>query len=156
MSVINKGMLDFFKSLRFKILMIVLVVGIIPIAVFRIYYLEKYEDNLIQARIDKLKTVSVVTKNTIITSDYLKTHSSSAVDTELSQVATLFNGRTMIIDKAFKVIKDTYSLDEGNVCLSESVVQCFKGQNTIQYSEKKSYIEIALALSSAEKNPEDK
>lgn len=155
MSVINKGMLDFFKSLRFKILMIVLVVGIIPITVFRIYYLEKYEDNLIQARIDKLKTVSVVTKNTIITSDYLKTHSSSAVDTELSQVATLFNGRTMIIDKAFKVIKDTYSLDEGNVCLSESVVQCFKGQNTIQYSEKKSYIEIALALSSAEKNPED-
>lgn len=155
MSVINKGMLDFFKSLRFKILMIVLIVGIIPVTILRIYYIDKYEDNLIQERIDKLKTVSVVTKNTIITSDYLKTHSSSAVDTELSQVATIFNGRTMIIDKAFKVIKDTYSLDEGNICLSESVIQCFKGQNTIQYSEKKSYIEITLALSSTEKNPED-
>lgn len=155
MRAINKDILNFFKSLRFRVLIIILVVGIVPVTIFQIYYLNKYEDNLIQSRIDKLKTVSVLTKNTIITSDYLKTHSSSAVDAELSQVATVFDGRTMIIDKAFKVIKDTYSLDEGNVCLSESVIQCFKGQNTIQYSEEKSYIEIALALSSSEKNMED-
>lgn len=155
MSAISKDILNFFKSLRFRVLIIILVVGIVPVTVFQIYYLNKYEDNLIQSRIDKLKTMSVVTKNTIITSDYLKTHSSSAVDAELSQAATVFDGRTMIIDKAFKVIKDTYSLDEGNVCLSESVIQCFKGQNTIQYSEEKSYIEIALALSSSEKNLED-
>ena len=155
MSYISKDKLKFFKSLKFRVLIIILVVGIVPVTVFQIYYLNKYEDNLIQSRIDKLKTVSVVTKNTIITSDYLKTHSSSAVDAELSQVATIFDGRTMIIDKAFKVIKDTYSLDEGNICLSESVIQCFKGQNTIQYSEEKSYIEIALALSSSEKNTGD-
>ena len=61
----------------------------------------------------------------------------------------------MIIDKAFKVVKDTYSLNEGNICMSESVIQSFRGQNTVQYSEEKSYIEIALALSSSEKNTEE-
>lgn len=155
MSAIKKNLLNYFKSLKFKILIIILLVGIIPVTLFQIYYVNKYEDNLIRSRIDKLKTVSVITKNAIITSDYLNTHSSSAVDAELAQVATIFDGRTMIIDKAFKVIKDTYSLDEGNICLSESVIQCFKGQNTIQYSEEKSYIEIALALSSSEKNVEN-
>lgn len=154
MRVISRDILNFFKSLRFRVLIFILLAGIIPVTFFKTYYLNKYEDNLIQSRIDKLKTVSVVTKNTIITSDYMNTHSSSAVDAELSQVATIFDGRTMIIDKAFKVIKDTYSLNEGNICLSESVIQCFKGQNTIQYSEGKSYIEIALTLSSSEKNGE--
>ncbi len=155
MSDIIKNMLDFFKSLRFIVLIIILLVGIIPVTFFKIYYLNTYEDNLIQSRIDRLKKVSVVTKNTIITSDYMNTKSSSAVDAELSQVATVFNGRTMIIDKAFKVVKDTYSLNEGNICMSESVIQSFRGQNTVQYSEEKSYIEIALALSSSEKNTEE-
>lgn len=155
MSDIIKNMLDFFKSLRFIVLIIILLVGIIPVTFFKIYYLNTYEDNLIQSRIDRLKKVSVVTKNTIITSDYMNTQSSSAVDAELSQVATVFNGRTMIIDKAFKVVKDTYSLNEGNICMSESVIQSFRGQNTVQYSEEKSYIEIALALSSSEKNMEE-
>ncbi len=155
MSDIIKNMLDFFKSLRFIVLIIILLVGIIPVTFFKIYYLNTYEDNLIQSRIDRLKKVSVVTKNTIITSDYMNTQSSSAVDAELSQVATVFNGRTMIIDKAFKVVKDTYSLNEGNICMSESVIQSFRGQNTVQYSEEKSYIEIALALSSSEKNTEE-
>lgn len=154
MSDIIKDKLNFFKSLRFRVLIIILLIGIIPVTFFKIYYLNTYEDNLIQSRIDKLKKISVVTKNTIITSDYLNTQSSSAVDAELSQVATVFDGRTMIIDKAFRVVKDTYSLNEGNICLSESVIQSFRGQNTVQYSEEKSYIEIALALSSSEKNME--
>lgn len=139
----------FVKSLRLRILLVILGVGIVPITVFQLFYLDEYEENLIHSRIDDLKSVSVLTKNTIMLSDYLNTHSSSAVDTQLTQMSTVFDGRTMIIDKSFKVIKDTYSIDEGNVCLTESVIKCFKGQNIIQYSEEKAYIEIALALSSS-------
>lgn len=148
MSAISR-MKKIFRSLRFRVLMVLLVIGIVPVMVFNIYYINAYEDNLIQSRIDDLKRVSVITKNTIIMSDYLTTHSSTAVDTEIAQMSTVFDGRTMIIDKSFKVIKDTYSIDEGNICLTESVIQCFKGQNIIKYSEEKAYIEIAMALSNS-------
>lgn len=146
MIVISSSVKDFLKSLRFRILMIILVVGLVPITIFQVYYINKYEDNLIQNRIDSLKTATIITRNAIVMSDYMNTQSSSAVDTELSQMTTVFNGRTMIIDKGFQVIKDTYSLNEGCICLSESVVECFNGQNTVKYSEEKSYIEIAMAL----------
>lgn len=153
MSVINK-LGSFLRSLRFRVLMIILVIGILPTTIVHFFYVNTYEDNLIQSRIDNLKRVSIITKNTILLSDYLKTQSSAAVDSELSQISAVFDGRTMIIDKGFKVLKDTYSVDEGAICLSESVVRCFKGQNTIQYSEEKAYIEIAVALSSGSSSNE--
>ncbi len=146
MIIINR-VISFLKSLRFRILMIILVVGLVPSTLLYFYYVNEYEDNLIESRIDNLKRVSLMTKNAIIVSGYLNTHSSGAVDTELAQMSTVFDGRSMIIDNTFKVIKDTYSIDEGNICMSESVIKCFKGQNYIQYSRKDSYIEIAVALS---------
>lgn len=146
MVIINR-LISFLKSLRFRILMIILVIGMVPVFIVRVYYVNAYEDNLVLTRIDDLKRISIMMKNAIVISDYLNTHSSSAVDTELAQMSTVFDGRTMVIDESFMIIKDTYSIDEGNICLSESVIKCFRGQNIIQYSEDKSYIEIAVALS---------
>lgn len=148
MVIINR-LISFLKSLRFRILMIILVIGMVPVFIVRVYYVNAYEDNLVLTRIDDLKRISIMMKNAIVISDYLNTHSSSAVDTELAQMSTVFDGRTMVIDESFKIIKDTYSIDEGNICLSESVIKCFRGQNIIQYSEDKSYIEIAVALSTS-------
>ena len=145
--IIIKKLVRFLKSLRFRVLAIILFIGIVPILLILFYYINNYEDKLVQSRIDDLKMVSIITKNTILLDDYLNTHASVAVDTELAQVSTVFDGRAIIIDNSFKVIKDTYSIDEGNICLSESVVKCIQGQNIIKYSEENKYIEIAIALS---------
>ncbi len=145
--VIIKKLVKFLKSLKFKVLAIILFIGIIPISLILFYYISNFEDKLVQSRIDDLKRVSIITKNTILLDDYLNTHVSVSVDTELAQVSTVFDGRAIIIDNSFKVIKDTYSIDEGNICLSESVIKCIKGQNIIKYSEENKFIEIAVALS---------
>ena len=52
---------------------------------------------------------------------------------ELAQLASLYDGRIIIIDQDFRVIKDTYGLIENKYVVSEEVIRCFKGesQNTI-------------------------
>ena len=95
MVIINR-LISFLKSLRFRILMIILVIGMVPVFIVRVYYVNAYEDNLVLTRIDDLKRISIMMKNAIVISDYLNTHSSSAVDTELAQMSTVFDGRIHI------------------------------------------------------------
>jgi signal transduction histidine kinase len=96
---------------------------------------------------EKLKSISTVMKNSIIMEEYMSNISSDIINAELEQLSTIYEGRVMLINNNFKVVKDTYSMSEGKECLAESVIRCMRGQNVIQYSEENGYIEIATALS---------
>lgn len=56
----------------------------------------------------------------------------------------------MIIDRDLKVIKDTYSLDEGKTDVSENVIRCMQGETTNQYDRRNHYIEVTSPILGAE------
>lgn len=147
MIVINHKILRYFKSIRFIILAILLIIAILPATAFKIVFIDNYQENLVEGRMEKLKSISTIMKNSIIMEEYMERKNSDVIDAELEQLSTIYEGRIMIIDTDFTVIKDTYSMAEGKQCLAESVIRCYKGQNIIQYSEESGYIEIATALS---------
>lgn len=43
----------------------------------------------------------------------------SGTDTELSMLADIFNGRILIVNSGFRIVKDTFSLAEGKICISD-------------------------------------
>jgi signal transduction histidine kinase len=52
----------------------------------------------------------------------------------------------MIVDKDLKVIKDTYSLDEGKTMVSEDVIRCLKGSSINYYDKENRYIEVTSPI----------
>ena len=52
----------------------------------------------------------------------------------------------MIIDRDLKVVKDTYSLDEGKTDVSENVIRCMQGETTNQYDRRNNYIEVTSPI----------
>ena len=54
----------------------------------------------------------------------------------------------MIIDDAFRIVKDTYDLDSGKVIISEEVIKCFSGQGKeiSNYDSENHYIEMVVPL----------
>lgn len=71
--------------------------------------------------------------------------STELIDGELAQLASLYDGRIIIIDQNFRVIKDTYGLIENKYVVSEEVIRCFKGETTNQLSEKR-FIEMTVPV----------
>ena len=51
-----------------------------------------------------------------------------SIDSELSTLADLFNGRILIVNSGFRIVKDTFSLSEGKICISEEIIRCFQGE----------------------------
>ena len=69
-----------------------------------------------------------------------------AFETEMDQLATLYNGRLVVVDDEFKVIKDTFNLDEGKTLVSREVIQCFKNETSLTHDGEYKFIELALPI----------
>jgi len=70
----------------------------------------------------------------------------AGTDAELSMLADIFNGRIIIVNSGFKIVKDTFSLSEGKICISDEIIRCFQGENTNKYNTEKHYFVLAIPI----------
>ena len=70
----------------------------------------------------------------------------SGIDAELSMLADIFNGRSIIVNSGFRIIEDTFSLSEGKICISEETIRCFQGESTNKYNTEKHYVVLAIPI----------
>ena len=71
---------------------------------------------------------------------------SEVIQTELTQLSNIYDGRVMVIDSEFRVVQDTYGLDMGKTLVSEDVIRCSKGESTSYYDAKNKYIEVTSPI----------
>lgn len=79
-------------------------------------------------------------------SGYLDGRDNSSISSSLSAVSDVYDGRILVINRAFKIEKDTYSIDEGRLNISENVLKCFQGESVVEYSEKNRRIQITIPV----------
>ena len=82
----------------------------------------------------------------IVANNYLENTSSQNITTQLEQLSTIYDGRVMLIDQAFHIVKDTYALDEQKTILSEEVMQAYQGETVQKYDSDNRYIEMTLPI----------
>ena len=131
------------KSLRLFIIFIVMAVS--GIASFSIHkaVLKSYENRAITMRTADIQSQCTILTNQLSSYNYLADPSSEVINSNLTQLMNIYNGRVMIVDKNLHVIKDTYSLDEGKMLVAENVVKGMQGSTSSYYDKKNRYIEVA-------------
>ncbi len=140
------GKVKILKSLKARLFVIILLAGVIPSVGMRYAILQSYEDRAVNVRIADVQNQLKILANHLIIYGYLLDTSSEVVNTELDQLSNLYDGRVLIIDQNFKVIKDTYGISEGRTVISEEVIRCFKGSASTNYDSKNGYIEITTPI----------
>ncbi len=146
----KKKFRDFFKSLKIRLVILFLIIGILPSAVLRVGMLSSYEKKAVSNRsIDILSQAKILT-NQIIFNNYLEDASSEIINSQLEQLSNIYDGRVMVIDDNFRIIKDTYSLDEGKTIVSEEVMRSFRGEEISKYDSENGYIEMTIPFTEAE------
>lgn len=126
-----------------------LIIGWLPMILISVSILRSYRERAIQARSTEVQNQCKILSNQLLTYNYLEDPSAELIDRELTQLASLFDGRIVIIDGNFRVIRDSYNLIENKYVVSEEVVRCFKGETTNQLSDKR-FIEMTVPISSGD------
>ena len=134
------------QSLRVRIFLLLLVMGMIPSIITRNTLLNNYEERAVNVKISEVSNQFKIIANHLLTYSYLQDPSSEMINAELNQISNLYDGRVLVINSNFKVIKDTYGISEGKTIISEEVVKCFKGENTVYYNQKDGLIELTIPI----------
>lgn len=138
--------LSFFKSLRFRIMVVLAVIGIIPCLIVENVIVSSYENRAVDLRKVNVKNQCDIIGNQLMKEEYLLNQNSAVINGELAMLSAIYNGRILIINRSGRIVKDTYDIDVGKYVLSEEVIRCFDGEDTSYYDQKNAYIEQTVPL----------
>ena len=144
----NVKFLDFLKSLKFRLIILVIAMAVIPGNVIRAGILNSYESRALSIRQSEVLPQAQIISNQIAVSEYMTGGSgqSETIRTRMNMLTTIYDGRVMIVDKAFRIIYDTYNLDYHKTIISEEVLKSLKGEQIVKYDSENLYIEMAIPI----------
>ena len=126
----------FIKSLQVRVTVILSVFVILSSVILMNAILQSYDQRTVSVRTAEIQNQCTILSNQLVNSDYLKTGVSDVIDTELSQLSNIYNGSVLVIDDEFRIVEDTYDLEEGKTPAS--------------YDRKSRYIEVAVPVKKGE------
>ncbi len=143
----------FFKSLNFRIMVIFFLIGTIPAMILSAVFLSAYTKQSLTRHGNDVNNQCQILASQLGSANYLDVPGNETLTGELMQLAALYDGRILIIDRNFQIIVDTYALEEGHTMLAEEVIKCFKGESTSHYVSGR-FIEMTVPIlsSSEDKN----
>ena len=143
------------RSLRARIFLIILVLGIVPCVLVRVTIVANYEARAVETRVATVQNQLTITANHLVANKYISaltgraddyTGSLDVMDAEIEMLSNIYEGRIMIIGGNFQVLKDTYGISEGKTIISEEVIKCFRGISTSYYDSNLGYIELTTPI----------
>ena len=136
----------FTKSLRFRIMVILILIGIIPSIIMTFGIVRSYEERAVSLRAVNVRNQCEIICNQLVQEDYLNQPTSESLNSQLTQVANIYSGRILIMNSDSVIIKDVYDLDTGRISVSKEVISCFKGTSVTQYDDNNRYIEMTIPI----------
>ena len=132
--------------MHFRLLIILLLVGLVPANIMLRGVLTGYEKQSVSMRASMIRNQCLRLSRDLIATDYLDSGSSDVVDSALKQIADLYGGRVIVVNRFFCIIRDTYGLDEGKTVVAKEVIECFKGLNSDYYNAANDFIEVVSPI----------
>ncbi len=136
--------------MKAQLLAVLILVGCIPMIIFAMVITSTYNEQAHNQRISELKYHGNMIADLLVSTGYFSSPNSKEVNTEIDQLAEIYDGRIVVVDSGLHIVKDTYGLEEGKTIISEEVIKCFRGTNSTYIDLDQQFVEITLPISHLE------
>lgn len=134
------------QSFRVIVFVMIVIVGIVPCLILSHGIVANYETRAVELRTADIKIQCEAIVNQVGITEYLEDASSEVINAQISQLANFYDGRIVILDDNYTVIKDTFAINTGKTLVSEDIINCFKGLENSHYDKVNHYIEQAICI----------
>ena len=135
-----------FKSLRFRIFILLMLVGVLPIAIVGTVITGTYQKNAISQKTSQMTAQCRVLAGYLQQGGYLLQGLDEEAERELDQFSALYDGRILVVDDDYRIIHDTYDMYDMRTIISKEVLQCFSGIASDNYDRTNHYIELTIPI----------
>lgn len=128
-------------SFQLVLMFIMIFLAIFPSIISSRFLNKTFNQVLVDSRRVEIKSQALILADKISSSSYLINDDvDRSIEAQIDTIADVFDGRIVIIDSAFNIIKDTFNISLGKKSIAEEVIRTFQGENIDKYSNKKDYI----------------
>ena len=128
-------------SMRMVLFAMLFVIGVLPMLIQGRLLLTSLSKSQIETRILDIQNQALILSNRLTQSGYLGSEVTDTVlDSQMDVLADVFNGRIVVVNEDYRIIRDTFRLAEGKYHVSEEVIRCFRGETSSEYNSGKHYI----------------
>ena len=125
-----KELLIKIKSLRFQSLIVLVFIGIVPLVVFSLILLNSYRSRAVNQQINRIQMRGAVLCNLVTSSAFFTNDVTTEVDSELTQVSDIYDGRILVVDDGMIVLRDTFGLEEGKTLIISELPTVLSGRSS--------------------------
>lgn len=153
----KRKIFDFFKSLKFRLILIFFIFTVLTGSIMRIGLIKTYENRAVSARNIDILNQAKILANQLVDAGYVRNTSSKTITTQLEQLSQIYDGRVIVVDASFRIVKDTYDLDTNKTIISEEVVKIFSGagKEISNYDAQNHYIETIVPMMQTDTQTEE-
>ena len=139
---------SFIKSLKFRLIVIAILLAIIPSLIVGMGILFSYELRALSIRQSEVMGQARIIANQIGASNYMNGDRDNVeiLRAQMNMLTSIYDGRVLIVDDNFQVIYDTYNLDDNKTIISDAVIKSFKGESAQIYDSDNKYIEMSIPI----------
>ena len=137
--------------MKFKIILYTLLIGIIPVLILDFILVRVSENQMVSQRTANIESQAEVMAD-YLQKSYFSNNEVESLGEGVANLTSIHYKRIVLIDKNFKIIEDTYAIEEGRIDISEEVLNCFEGENTSYYDEDNKLIKVITGIYPEEGN----
>lgn len=141
----------FTVSMRLPLIVGLVLFGLIPLVAGTQTMIRSIRQNQIDAQMIEVHNQCQILSSKMTRSGYLSHETRDGVmdgllDNDLDTVADIYNGRIVVVNKDFKIVRDTFNLAVGKTHIAEEVINCFRGETSSKYNREKHYFAHAIPV----------
>lgn len=136
------------KSYQFVIFISFLMASLLMFFGFGIYLQNSYQKKTLENKIAQVQGQCNILASQILLNDFVISSTMNNLNTEINQLANVLEGRIIIVDADYKVIKDTYTIEQGRYLMSKDVHEIMIGKSTgkTKTLSQNEYVEILIPI----------
>ncbi len=118
---------------------------------FGLFLERSYNDKTIEEKLLLVQNQCSILGNQILVNQFIVQNSQSNLNAQIDQLANVWEGRILVIDAKYQIIKDTYTIDQGSYMIYDEVFRVMRGEKAQSFRMVDNYAEIIVPIVNADK-----
>lgn len=137
-------------SIRVPTVFLLVAFGMVPMLLCTAAMVGSFRQQQIDSRMIEVQNQCQILSSKLTRSGYLRGEAKDGImDSEISTMADVYNGRIVIVNRDYRIVRDTFHIAENRLFVAEEVILCFQGTSSSKYHSKRHYFAQALPIYSS-------
>lgn len=119
--------------------------------IFNMLLQKSYNNKTIEEKLLLVQNQCSILGNQILVNKFIIDTFQSNLNVEIDQLANVWEGRILVIDPNYRIVKDTYTIDQDNYMIYDEVVRVMRGEKDKNIRMVDDYAEIIIPIVNADK-----